>query len=342
MFTSQTGAVRATSLWGLVLAAGDGRRLQEFIRQTRGADLPKQFVSFTGELSMLEQTYRRAERLIRPEKILTIVGKHHLQHNEVKRQLAGRDTGTIIVQPQNKETGPGVLLPLLHLYKREPQAIVAMFPSDHFILQEERFMEHVALAARAVAHDSAPIVMLAMEPNGPEVEYGYIMPRPAGGQVALWGTRQAASFIEKPHRQLAQELVTAGGLWNTMIMVFKVRTVLEMMRRLCPVTFSHFLDIFDAIGTPREAKSVELLYEKLEPLNFSKDFLEKVSQTIPTAIAVLPVLGVYWSDWGSPERLVQILERLDQPGVKQRSRKPAERQNPAGQPNYSVWQPELL
>lgn len=342
MFMSQTHGARATSLWGLVLAAGDGRRLQDFIRQTRGAELPKQFISFTGEISMLEQTYRRAERLIRREQILTIVGKHHLQHSEVKRQLAGRDIDTIIVQPQNKETGPGVLLPLLHLYKRNPQAIVALFPSDHFILQEDRFMEHVALAAKAVAHDSAQIVMLAMEPSGPEVEYGYIMPRSAEGQITLWGTRRTAGFVEKPNRQLAHELVKAGGLWNTMIMVFRVRTVIAMMRRLCPAIYHQFLGIFDAIGTKREAEAVEALYEEIEPVNFSRDFIEKLSQTDPTAIAVLPVLGVYWNDWGSPERLEQILERVEQAHGKPRHRELAARPSQGGSSSHSIRPSELF
>lgn len=341
MYMSHSHADRATSLWGLVLAAGDGRRLQNYIRQTRGADLPKQFVSFTGNLSMLEQTYRRAEYLIRPERILTIVGKHHLLHGEVKRQLADRGMDTVIVQPQNKETGAGVLLPLLHLYKRDPHAIVALFPSDHFIVPEVRFMEHVALAAQAVVHDPAQIVILAMEPNAPEVEYGYILPRLAEGQIPLWGTHQTASFIEKPNRQLAQELMTNGGLWNTMIMVFKVGTVLQMMRRLCPTTYYQFVEIFAAIDTPMEAQAVERLYDKLDPLNFSRDFLEKVSRAIPAAITVLPVLGVYWSDWGSPERLVATLERLDQGRSLESNSKSTSRRDPTPQPSRSTWPLEL-
>lgn len=338
MFMSQNRAARAPSLWGLILAAGDGKRLQDFIRQTRGADLPKQFVGFTGELSMLEQTFRRAEHLIRPEQILTIVGRHHLQHDEVKRQLAGRDADTIIVQPQNKETGPGVLLPLLHLYKRDPHAIVAMFPSDHFILQEERFMEHVALAAQAVAHDPTQIVMLALEPHTPESEYGYILPRLTDGEINLWGTRRTAGFIEKPNQQLAQELIRAGGLWNTMIMVFKVRTVLDMMCRLCPATYYRFVDIFDSIGTPMEAKAVEALYEKIEAMNFSKDFLEKVSDRMPAAIAVLPVLGVYWSDWGSPDRLVQTLELLERARCMNSASEPTAQRKPSQELASPTWQ----
>ena len=341
MFKARSRAARASSLWGLVLAGGDGRRLQSYIRQTRGTDLPKQFVTFTGELSMLEQTYRRAEHLIPPERILTIVGKHHLQHGEVKRQLAERDVETIIVQPQNKETGPGVLLPLLHLYKRDPHAIVALFPSDHFIVPEKSFMEHVALAAQAVAHNSAQIVILAIEPNAPEVEYGYILPRLAEGQIPLWGTHQMASFIEKPDRQLAQELVTVGGLWNTMIMVFKVRTVLRMMRRLCPATYYPFADIFDSIGTPMEAPAIEALYDNLKPLNFSRDFLEKVSRATPAAIAVLPVLGVYWSDWGSPERILETLEHLEQGRGLESVGKSTIPRDPAPQPSSLTWPIEM-
>ena len=115
-------------------------------------------------------------------------------------------------------------------------------------------MEHVALAAQAVAHDSAQIVILAIEPNGPEVEYGYIMPRAAEGQITLWGTHQTASFIEKPNRQLAQELVNAGGLWNTMIMVFQSpHCHSRMMRRFVRQPTINSLDIFRRHRHAREA-----------------------------------------------------------------------------------------
>src|SRR5687767_9752363 len=83
-------------------------------------------------------------------RILTIIGRHHLGYAEVRRQLFSRPKQNIIVQPANKETGPGILLPLMHIYKRSPEAIVAVFPSDHFIWEEDRFMNHVQLAAESV------------------------------------------------------------------------------------------------------------------------------------------------------------------------------------------------
>lgn len=296
-------AYRRTSPWGLVLAAGDGKRLQSFVQQSRGVELPKQYVNFIGQHSMLEHTFQRVERLIPSQWLLTAISKDHLRFTEVRRQLADRPEN-VIVQPANKETGPGIFLALMHIYKRAPEAIVSVFPSDHFILKAERFIDHVDLAVKAVAHDPSRIVLLAMEAQGPEVEYGYIVAHDDGARD-LWGTRNAANFVEKPDLVQTRELVRAGGLWNTMIMVFKVRTVLKMLQRLFP-----FARIFEAIGTPEEKPAVESVYQHREPMNFSKSFLEKIAAINPTAISVLPVLQVFWSDMGSPERLAQVLALL--------------------------------
>jgi mannose-1-phosphate guanylyltransferase len=317
-------------LWGLVLAAGDGKRMEGFIRETRGLDLPKQYVNFVGQRSMLEHTYRRAERRIAAERILTIVAAHHLRHGEVRRQLSPRTSANVIVQPHNKETGPGIFLPLMHLYKRCPEAIVVVFPADHFILEEERFMDHVELAARAIHHDPSRIVLLAMEASIPEVEYGYIVPRAERDPLSLWGTYRAAKFIEKPPAPLAMELISAGGLWNTMIMVFKVHTLVQLLRRLFPAIYSLFAQVHEAIGTPAEAKTVEAVYKLLEPMNFSKDFLEKVTAAYPEAVSVLPVLQVFWSDLGSPRRIAQVRELLEQRAATDaaRQREPTPARNP--------------
>ena len=312
MFQLHRKTSRQISLWGLVLAAGDGKRLQAYVQQRHGVELPKQYVNFIGRRSMLEHTLHRAELLIPEPHILTIISKDHLRFAEVRRQLANRADENVIVQPANKETGPGIFLPLIYIYKRAPEAIVSLFPSDHFILEEQRFIDHVDLAVQAVRHDSSRIVLLAMEAQGPEVEYGYIVPNRNDGEIKLWGTRSAASFVEKPDLAKARELVRAGGLWSTMIMVFKVRTVLRMLQRLSPSTYLQFMRIFEAIGTPAEKLVIESVYRTLEPMNFSKGFLERISANNPAAISVLPVLQVFWSDWGSPARLTDVLELLGQ------------------------------
>lgn len=296
--------------WGLVLAAGDGTRLQEYIQQLVGDQLPKQYVNFIGRRSMLEHTFQRAEKLISPEKILSIVGKHHLTHVEVRRQLASRHNGTVIVQPANKETAPGILLPLMHICKQCPDAIVSVFPSDHFILEEDRFMAHVDLAVQAVARNPSRIVLLAMEAETAEEEYGYVVPSGHGGEINLHGTRRVARFVEKPNKHIAHELVNSGALWNTMVMVFRAKTLLQMIQIIDGNTHEQFARILKAIGTGDEQQTTDEVYRTLQPINFSKGILQKVAKMYPEAISVLPVLQVYWSDWGSPQRLLATQELL--------------------------------
>src|SRR5215510_3591510 len=167
-FIMDTTKVDDSYLHGIVLAAGEGKRLQQYVQEIRGEALPKQYVNLIGRRSMLEHTFHRAERLIPAEKILTVVSRRHLLRAEVCRQVARRPRENLIVQPANKETGPGILLPLMFIYKRCPQAIVAVFPSDHFVLEENRFMSHVDLAVQAAKHDLSRIILLAIEPHEPE------------------------------------------------------------------------------------------------------------------------------------------------------------------------------
>ena len=299
-----------TDLWGLVLAAGDGKRLQQFIQHRTGTRIPKQYVNFVGRRSMLEHTMHRAEKLIPESKILTIVGRHHLKYAEVRRQLFYRPEQNVVVQPANKETGPGLLLPLMHIYKRSPEAIVAVFPSDHFIWEEDRFMDHVKLAARKVARDPSRIILLAVEAQEAEVDYGYVVPRDDMGHFDLYGVRSVARFIEKPTVSVASSLVKAGALWNTMTMVFKVKTLLQLVQKIHPTTHRHFSRVFEAIGTDAESDTVDEVYRNLESLDFSTGILEKIAVISPEAISALPVLQVFWSDWGSPRRVMQVQERL--------------------------------
>ena len=125
-------------------------------------------------------------------------GKDHFRYEAARRQVAPRAPENVNVQLANRETGPGILLPLLRLYKRCPDASVAVFPSDHFILEEDRFMDHVALAARAVAHGPSRFVLLAAEAQDAETEYGYIVPHDNYERLNIWGIRGTASFVEKP------------------------------------------------------------------------------------------------------------------------------------------------
>jgi mannose-1-phosphate guanylyltransferase len=297
---------------GIILAGGEGRRLEPFVRQWRGDDLPKQYVDFTGSGSLLEQTWRRAERLIPAQRLMTIVNRSHLSYREACRQLASRSAGNVVVQPENKETGPGLLLSLLHLQLRlrDPNAVAVILPSDHFVREEGLFMGHVDLACRVVEREPDGLVLLGMEPDGPEPDYGYILPGRRKKDGVDSCVRRILQFVEKPDRDAADALIRAGALWNAFVMVARVDRLLILMRWLAPALYQLFDRVQRAIGTAREQETTEEVYRSLIPVNFSTNILQSSAAQRIARLLVLPVRGVGWSDWGSAARLTANLEQM--------------------------------
>ena len=296
---------------GVVLAAGEGKRLQPLIRRLRGDSLPKQYVTLVGTRSMLEHTFDRAETLVPRSRLFTVVGQDHLDYPEARRQLSGRAGGTVIAQPENKETGPGLLLPLMHIYKRYPDSTVAVFPSDHFVMEEDLFMTYVDLAFHVVEWDPASVVLLGMEPDEPEPEYGYIVPGEELNPMALLDVRSVLGFVEKPDRRAAAGLIGNGALWNTFVMVFRVQAFLERVKKAAPELYESFERVAAAIGSPGAEETVREVYRGMKPLNFSSGPLEKFPLDREARLLVVPVRGVVWSDWGSERRLVSVLKKID-------------------------------
>jgi len=257
---------------------------------------------------MREHTLYRAQKMIPAERLFTVVSQSHLQHPDVCRQLSSWPTPCIVEQPENRDTGPGVLLPLAHLYKRYPESTVVVFPSDHFILEEDLFMLYVEQAFQVVEEDPAKVVLLGMHPSEAEPEYGYIVPGKKLVDPSAPETREVALFIEKPRRDLARDLIARGGLWNTLVMVFKAKTFLSAVSRIAPRLYGSFERIWRAVGTASLGNLVKEVYQQMQPVNLSKGLLERLPLERPSRLCVLPVCGIQWSDWGSEQRIIHVLE----------------------------------
>lgn len=305
MLTPSDSPVRC----GIVMAGGDGARLRPFVQQLRQDPIPKQYVNFIGTRSMVEHTFSRAEKLIPRKRLFTVVNENHLSYPEARRQISSRPIGTIVIQPENKETGPGILLPLLHLHKQSRNAAVAIFPSDHFILEEDLFVSYLALALWLVERDPSRVILLGAEPNEPEPEYGYILPEKCAGGAEEFGLLSVNRFIEKPQLRVARELILQGALWNTMVIVARSKTLLDLIRFFVPELFCSFTQVFKATSDHNETKLMRKLYASLKPVNFSKAVLETFPRYDSASLSVLPMRGVFWSDWGSRRRLLNVLNK---------------------------------
>jgi mannose-1-phosphate guanylyltransferase len=297
----------------IILAAGDGLRLRSFVQQLRGDTLPKQYVKFFGGRSMLQTTFDRAERLISPQRIFTVVNQSHLEFAEVIQQLVAQEKMRFVIQPRNRDTAIGLLLPLAYLLERHPEVTVAVFPSDHFISDDDLFMAHVGAAFDIVEQDTAKIILLGIPPSAAEPEYGYIVPDDDPREAFPCGARLVHRFVEKPSQGVAQGIVSGGGLWNTLVMVFNARNFLSYVREINAQLSGYFWRIYDALGRGRSINAIANVYELAEPMNLSRAFLEELPQRYPSQLLVLPVRGVYWCDCGSEERIVKFLSHAGDP-----------------------------
>ncbi len=248
-------------LWALVLAGGDGTRLRELTRAIAGVPIPKQYCRIAGERSLLEATLARVTGHVPPERTLVIVNADHLPL--ATDQLRGVPPANVLVQPANRDTGPGLLLSLLHLARRQPEARLAVFPSDHYVGNQAAFLAHVARATRLVGRLPAKVALLGICPEHPEPQYGYIEPaRPLGlpdGGPAF----HVAAFREKPTAAEAERIAGRGGLWNSFVMAFQLGRMLDLLRRARPADVLRLRAYLDDPRGPRprlrHPPSMELL-----------------------------------------------------------------------------------
>ena len=294
---------------GIVLAGGDGTRLRSFVQQLRQEPIPKQYVNFIGTRSMFEHTFSRAEKLIPRRRLFSVVNENHLSFPEARRQIGIRPRDTVVIQPENKETAPGILLPLLQLHKQSRNAAVAILPSDHFILEEDIFVSYLAMALWMVERDPSRVILLGAEPNEAETEYGYILPGKSVSAVGVCDLRYVDGFIEKPAPPVARRLILRGALWNTMVLVAHAKTLLDLMRCLVPDLYYPLRELSEANGDRNETERKRKVYAALKPINFSQAVLEKLPVHDPGCLSVLPMPGVFWSDWGSRRRLLNVLNK---------------------------------
>jgi mannose-1-phosphate guanylyltransferase len=199
-------------------------------------------------------------------------------------------------------------LPLTYLQKRNPNAIVAVFPSDQFVLEADRLMRHIRLAHAVVQRHPSNLVLLGVEPSYEESDYGYIVSC-THRDISGWGVKKVEAFVEKPDVLEAHELIRRGALWNTMVMVFNAGTLFRWVKEIAPDIFRHFARIYDAIGTSAEASTVCSEYAHMRTMNFSKDLLEPLAKQTGR-LTVLPVTNLTWSDWGSESRILSSLASI--------------------------------
>lgn len=284
-------------LWTIILAGGEGVRLRQLTRALHGEELPKQFAMIHGGRSLLQWTVARALRWSAPERVVVVVAAE--REALARRQLMGHGVD-VVAQPSNRGTGPGLLLPLARIMARDPQARVVVLPSDHYVRDEAKF-EHSIRVATLACDDQ--VALLGAVPDHAETQYGWIVP---GRTLAAQRGSVVNHFCEKPPAALAEHLLRQGALWNTFIMVGAARHFWALASEHLPAALCHFERYRDAVDGPEEGAVLQHIYRCMPVSDFSRDLLQKAS-----GLRAVPLEECGWSDWGTPERVLESLRHHD-------------------------------
>lgn len=294
------GAGRTRGLWSVILAGGEGKRLSALTEALYGAPIPKQFAVLAGHLSLLQTTVERASQLAPLERIVVVVSSPH--ESLAREQLARYPGVRLLIQPRNLDTGPGILVPVAFILARDPQARVAILPSDHYLRRAEPFLDAIEAASAAAVRDSQRVTLVSAVPDSPEADYGWIVPGKAIDRARGTPVRAVDRFVEKPSSQVAHRLFEAGGLWNTFASAGTAAAYWALARRYLPAHAALF-ESHGALAQPMLSDAViRRIYTNMPPANFSREVFQSAA-----GLAVVSVAGSGWSDWGSPERVLRSL-----------------------------------
>jgi mannose-1-phosphate guanylyltransferase len=280
------------------MAGGEGNRLQSLVERVCGDSRPKQFAPLMGSRSLLQQTLARV-RLRVPESQTIVCGlDRHAGH--LAADVRGSDV-RVLLQPSNQGTAAGLLWPVYWIHQSDPGALVIAMPSDHFVYEDRRFMDHLLGVSAFLEEHPQWLVLVGARPAEPDSGYGWIERAESldsHGSETVWRVRQ---FIEKPSPDAARSCFSRGHLWNTFVVMGRTETFINAARLCAPDVHAALSDAARHAGTEGERESLEAAYRVLPVTSFSDAVLAAPFPRLATSC--LPPL--LWSDLGTPERLLR-------------------------------------
>ena len=280
----------ATTFYPVILAGGRGTRFWPLSRKRRA----KQLLPLNSSKSMIQETVERLLPLAKPKQFWVITNDD--LRDPIVRQLRKLEKKQIVAEPMGRNTAPAIGLAAFLLERRDPGAVIGMFPSDHVIADGKRFRDDIKHAAE-IAAAGPNIVVIGIKPTRAETGYGYI----EAGSDAGKGILNVRRFTEKPDAGLAERFVRAGNFfWNSGMFVWGAKTLADALREHLPNTAPLLEEIAASYGTRKFEKTFAKLYPRCENISIDYAVLEPRSAKGEGRSSIYCIPARFaWNDLGS-------------------------------------------
>ncbi len=281
--------------YAIIMAGGGGTRLWPLSRQAK----PKQFLRLIEERSLFQTSVQRLEGLFPPERIYVVTVAE--QAAELQLQSPAIPKENFLLEPMPRGTASVVGLAAVALQQRDPQAVMAILTSDHFIGNEEGFRKMLA-AAHNAAQDNH-LVTLGITPSYPATAYGYIQ---RGERITTYRNYDAfrvARFREKPDEARARRMLKQGDhAWNSGMFVWRVDRVLSEFASQMPKLYSGLQEIQQVWGSSQQQTVIYRIWDQLVSETIDYGIMEGAKD-----VAVIMADDLRWNDVGSWDSLFDVL-----------------------------------
>ncbi|NLG72246.1 MAG: NTP transferase domain-containing protein [Chloroflexi bacterium] len=282
--------------YAVIMAGGGGTRLWPLSRKRR----PKQMLSLFDERSLFQTTVARVRDLFPVDHIYVVTVAE--QAVELQAQVPDIPKENYLIEPMPRGTASVVGMAAVVLAHRDPQAVMAVLTSDHYMANEPRFRQ-LLQAAYHVSQDGY-LVTLGIEPTFPATGYGYIQQGERLGEYESMDVYRVKRFKEKPDEEHARLMLASGDhAWNSGMFVWRVRDIMEEFRRQMPKLAASLDEIAASLGTAEEKAVVERIWPGLENETIDYGIMEGARNA-----AVIPATDLGWSDVGSWDSLFDVID----------------------------------
>ncbi|MEE9363182.1 MAG: mannose-1-phosphate guanylyltransferase [Cellulophaga sp.] len=273
--------------YAVLMAGGVGSRFWPV--STSG--YPKQFHDMlgTGD-TLIQRTFKRLNKFVPTENILILTNERY--NDLVLKQLPKVTQEQVVLEPAMRNTAPCILYAALKIKKKNPNAVMIVAPSDHWIENEDAFAEDVKQCFDKCENENV-LCTLGIKPAFPNTGFGYI----EFDKENTTPLKKVHQFREKPNYETAKEFLKQGNfLWNSGIFMWSVKTIVASFEKFQPEQFNLFNVGMSVYNTEKEWDFIAENYEKAENISIDYAILEQSK-----AIFVLPAT-FDWNDlgtWGS-------------------------------------------